>query len=96
MAANIISPASDLAKTDGYSVQAVWTGSPVGTIKLQVSDDSIHFFDYPSSTTAVSGAGSVLWEITTAFYSHVRIVFTFSSGSGTLNARILGKGDLLS
>lgn len=95
MSSNVTSPVVDLAKTDGYSIDAIWTGSPVGTIKLQVTRDGITFFDYPSSSTAVSGSGSAMWEITTANYSQVRVVYVFSSGTGTLNSGILGKGDLL-
>lgn len=88
-------PPTDLTKTDGYSISAVWTGSPVGNIKLQVSRDGILFFDYPNSSTPVSGPGDAMWEVTTAFYKQVQLVYVFSSGSGTLNAGILGKGDLL-
>lgn len=95
MSSNVTSPVIDLSKTDGYSVSATWTGSPVGTIKLQVSRDNVTFFDYPSSATAVSGPGNAMWEITTAFYGYVKLAYVFSSGSGTLNAGILGKGDLL-
>jgi len=95
MSGNITSSAIDLSKTDGYSVDAQWTGSPVGTLKLQVSRDGINFYDYPSSSISTSGISSAFWEITTVNYSKVQLVYTASTGSGTLNAGILGKGDLL-
>lgn len=95
MSSNITSTVVDLSRTDGYSISSSWTGAPAGTIKLQVSIDNILFFDYPSSATVVSGAGSAMWEITTAFYDKVQLVYTRSSGTGTLNAQINGKGDLI-
>lgn len=93
MTSNITSDVVDLSKTDGYAVFAKWTGSPNGTIKIQVSVDGSNYVDLDGSTTAVSGAGDALWEITTAYYDKVRVVFTFTSGSGTLNVHINGKGD---
>lgn len=95
MSGNITSLATDLAKTDGYSVSAVWTGSPVGTIKIQVSRDNTNYFDLPGSSYSTSGLNSAMWEITTANYSKVQLVYVASTGSGTMNAGILGKGDFL-
>jgi hypothetical protein len=94
MSASITSTTQDLSKTNGYSVYAKWTGSPVGTIKLQVSVDGTNFVDLAGSTITVSSAGDALWEITTAFYDKVNVVYTRTSGSGTLNVQINGKGDI--
>jgi len=96
MSGNITSSVTPLAITDGYSISAIWTGSPSGIMKIQVSRDNVTFYDYPGSQISVSGAGDQMWEITTANYSQVQLVYIASSGSGTLNAGILGKGDLLS
>lgn len=97
MSENIISDVTPLALTNGYSISAVWTGSPVGTLKIQVSRDNIIFSDYPGSQISLpNGNTDQMWEITTANYSQVQLVYTYSSGSGTLSAGILGKGDLLS
>jgi hypothetical protein len=97
MAGNITSPIVDLSKTDGYGIYAVWTGSPSGTIELQGSLTGLpqDFVTIPNSATPVSGPGNALWEVTTAFYAYVQVVYVASSGSGSLNARVLGKGDLL-
>lgn len=95
MSSTITSSVTDLSKTDGYGIEANWTGSPVGTLKLQVSINNLPFVDYPSSATAVNGPGTAIWEVTTAFYSSIQLVYIPSSGSGTLNAQILGKGDFL-
>jgi len=96
MSGNLTSSVQDLSITNGFSVYAKWTGSPVGIIKLQISVDGINFVDYSGSQTAVNGAGDALWEITTAFYNKIQVVYTFTSGSGTLNVQINGKGDQLS
>lgn len=94
MSANITSDVVDLSRIDGYSVYAKWTGgSAAGTIKLEVSLDDINYVDLSGSETSVSGPGEALWEITSAFYDKVRVVFTRSSGSGTLNVQINGKGE---
>jgi hypothetical protein len=95
MSGNLTSAPVDLSKTDGYSVYAEWSGSPVGTMKLQVSLDGIHYVDYTGSQTPVNGVGNVIWEVTTAFYDNIRVVYTYGSGSGTLNVQINGKGDLI-
>lgn len=96
MSGNLVSISQDLSVTNGYGIYAKWTGSPVGTIKLQATLDGINFIDYPGSATSVNNAGDALWEVSTAFYGRVQVVYTFTSGSGTLNVQILGKGDQLS
>lgn len=95
MATSLTSSAVDLSRVDGYSIYAKWTGAPVGTIKLQASLDGINYVDYPSSTSTVNGAGDIIWEVTTAFYDKIQVVYTRTSGTGTLDVQINGKGDLL-
>lgn len=93
MGASVESEVVDLSKTNGYSIYAKWTGSPVGIVKLQASLDNVNFVDIIDSSSAVSGAGDILWEVTTAFYDKVKLVYTRTSGSGVLNVQINGKGD---
>ena len=95
MTGNLTSAVTDLSRVDGYAVYAIWTTGPVGTIKLQASVDGVSFIDYPNSETPVNGAGNVIWEVTTAFYDKIRVVYTYTSGTGTLNVQINGKGDIL-
>lgn len=87
----------------GYSAQFVWTGSPVGTIKIQVSDDPgttasspsqqpTHWTDYSGSTISVSGAGNGTFNVNDAFYNWIRFVYTASSGSGTISGILNTKG----
>jgi len=93
MSGNITSDEIDLSKVDGYAIQADYTGSPTGDIKIQCSVNGSTWADYPSSEVAIPTATSpILWEITTAFYDKVRVIYTASSGSGTLNVQINVKG----
>lgn len=74
------------------AIQAVWTGSPVGTLKLQISNDNVTYTDYTGSSTAVSGAGNFIWNLLDVGYRYIRVAYTAASGSGTLNANISIKG----
>jgi len=94
MSTDVESTVTDMSKTNGYSVYAKWTGSPVGTIKLKASLDDINFVDITGSETAVNSTGEVLWEVTSAFYDKLKVVYTSTSGTGTLNVQINGKGDI--
>lgn len=86
----------------GMNIQAVITGSSgpvVGTLKLQASDDDTtdiagvtNWTDITGSSFSVSGNGSFMWEYDNPNFQHVKLVYTSSSGSGTLNARIKYKG----
>lgn len=95
MTSTLTSTAMDLSRIDGYAIYAKWTGTPVGDIKLQASVDGTNYIDYPGSDIAITAAGDAIWEVTTAYYDKIRVVYTFTSGTGTLNVQINGKGDLL-
>lgn len=80
-------------------LQAVWTGTPTGTFKVQTSGDPddappTNWDDYPESEVAVAGAaGSQSWDIVKTGASWARLVYTNASGTGTLNARSNLKGN---
>lgn len=88
----------------GVAIQAVFTGSPVGTIKLQGSCDPgtlniqiaptsvINWNDISDSSQAVSGSGIVDWNYNGAFFKWLRVVYTSTSGTGTLTITANGKG----
>lgn len=46
----------------------------------------------PSAAVTVSGAGSARWEVKEFGFKWVRLVFTRTSGTGTINARFNAKG----
>lgn len=78
----------------GFSVQAnILTGSPVGTIKLQSSVDGSTYVDYPGSSFAVSGTGSFIWNVTEVMFSNFQVVYTRTSGTGTMDVFMRYKGN---
>lgn len=96
MAANITSSGVVLDFCPGYSIQAVITSSsgPVtGTLSLQGSSDDTqatpsNWTTIAGSSTAVSGNGTVMWDVDNPNYHQVRLLYVTTSGTGTLNARI--------
>ena len=104
MTTTINSLGIDLNQVVLYSIQAVFTGSPVGTLKLQISNDIVNpiatgtqavevvnWTDYTGSSTPVTTSGNFVWNCLDVGYRWVRLVYTPTSGSGTLNATISGK-----
>lgn len=90
-----------------FSIQLVFTGPIVGEFKLQASNDYgrneranisdtdvlANWTDIKDSAQSISAAGSHLWSVADAGYKWVRVVWTVTSGSGTLtSARFNGKG----
>lgn len=91
MSASITSSATNINEVVSYAVQAVFTGSPVGSLSLEGSNDNTTYTVISSSTAAVSAAGSYLVNVELPAYSYVRLVYTRTSGTGTLNATINAK-----
>lgn len=101
--------ASDPIELDhiyGYAVQAVFSGTPAGTVALQASCDPpsayatagttpSNWTEITGSSQAVSGEMTYLPNVIGGFYNWVRLIFTPTeegSNEGTLNARINIKG----
>lgn len=81
-------------RTDTFSIQAVWTGTPTGAFKLQGSNDVgttddgagvTNWTDIAGSSSSVSGAaGNQLWTVGLCGYRWVQLVYTNASGTGTV------------
>lgn len=93
--ASVTSTAIDLTNAAQWSIQAVWSGAPVGTIKLQVSNmiidscanvPSNQWSDYTLSIQPVTEAGDLLWNAWTSNFHCLRMVYLKTSGTGTINA----------
>ena len=87
----ITSEAINVDQIYGVAIQAVFTGTPTGTFKLQASCDPalIHnaqpeapsnWSDIPNSSYTVSGAGNYAWNMFEIMYSYIRLVYTDASG----------------
>lgn len=95
---------TDINQLSQYTIQAVYTGSPVGTFTLQVSTDQVptgvgadpasnvvNWTTYTGSSQAISAAGNFVWNVFPAGYHWVRLLYTKTSGTGSLSAEFNGK-----
>lgn len=77
-----------------YSIVAIITGTPTGTLKLQASNDPetndtvplsdnppVNWVDVANSSFSVSAAGNTMWNVTDVAYNYVRVIYTDSSGA---------------
>ena len=78
-----------------FSLMLKWTGTPTGTFKLQASNDFQTVEDWEDvtgSSYAVAGAaGQLVFNYDTAPFRWIRIVYTATSGSGTLTKAMLNQ-----
>lgn len=100
MTGNITSDAIYIGQSMGCCIQAVFTGSPVGSFKLQISQDQgpnetiisatqapvVNWSDYTGSATNINGGGNFSWDVTITNSRWIRLVYTFTSGTGTLQS----------
>lgn len=105
---NSNSPFVPLKNIYTYTMAAIITGTPNGTVKLQASNDPetndginplfpqpTHWVDISDSTFAVTTSGISFWNVNGIGYNYVRVVYTdVSGGSSTATMQIVfnGKG----
>lgn len=94
MAASFQSEAIPLIQKQGFSVHAIFTGSPVGSLYLAASIDGINWTVITDSPQAVSAAGDVFFNIRDTAYLSARLHYAATSGTGSLNAFFSTKGHL--
>lgn len=82
----------DLNDLKSCSISVVFTGSNVvGTLKLQASNDDLVWFDVPNTTTSVTASGDVFYNIDVCSYRYIRLVWTYTSGTGNITAGLFLK-----
>jgi len=100
-ASSFNSSPQQLKNAIGYAIQLIVTGTLTGAVKLQGSVDPVtgqsnqiptNWTDVQDSSQSVTGAGTVVWNVEDVFYNWVRVVYTASSGSGTIAGTINTKG----
>lgn len=104
MASNVTSPATNVQYLDNVIYQAQWTGTPTGTFAVQGSLDYqqgaggtvVNAGTWDSlplsvSISATGSADSAQFDLNQIPYPWLRIVYTASSGTGTLDVYICGK-----
>lgn len=92
MSASINSPSQDLSFYWQCAMQAVFTGSPVGSISLSGSNNNVTFTTIAGSTVDVTAADNIMWNIENAGYKWVRVEYVRTSGTGSLTVTYFGKG----
>jgi hypothetical protein len=93
MSGSLASASQQLTQMAMCAIQASWSGSsPVGSLKLQISNDNTIWSDYTGSDVAVNGNGNFMWNILSTAFPYVRVAYTFTSGTGSLTIKVNGKG----
>lgn len=90
-----------------YSLAAIVTGTPTGTIKLQASNDPespefaiptnppTNWVDIANSSFPLTASGETMWNVSEVAYNYVRVVYIDSSSgasTATMNIVFNGKG----
>lgn len=96
----VTSAVTDIFTKDNPTYQFIWDGTLAGTFDVQTSLDYNYTSGYAghwdslslSSTPAAAGSpshGTI--EINQAGSRYIRVVFTWTSGSGNLSGYVMGK-----
>jgi hypothetical protein len=92
MSGNLTSSVTDIQYMDNICMELVWTGTPTGSFSVEGSLTGDNWIAISLTPSAPSGsAGSALLDMNQLSFPKIRIVYTATSGSGTLNAWIGGK-----
>lgn len=84
MTQSLFSAPFPVSTSTQYLAQAIWTGTPTGTIAIIGSQDGTTF-NIPIYSIAAGGtAGSLAYDIFGTSVMWIQITYTFSSGTGTL------------
>lgn len=104
MSASITSQVTVIQRISGNSYDVSWTGAPVGTFSVQISNTYSENVDgsvrnagnwatvtLSSPITAAGSPDNAMINLAGLECYAVRLVYTRTSGTGTLNAVICGK-----
>jgi len=94
MSGNLTSEVLALDNMMHYSVHAIWTGAPNGTLFIDISGELGEPTNWAQlATVAVAGAGQQIWMDRNAPYKWVRLRYVNAGGTGTLTIHSIAKGD---
>jgi len=97
-AADITSAAMELGDIQSFSISVDITGSNVaGALTLECSNDSATtgFTTVASSSQAVTNSADHMWSVSGAGYRWVRVFWDYTSGTGNITAKFVGKETLV-
>ena len=104
MSGSLTSSPISLSQNTMVSIQAVFTGTPVGTLVLMVSDDPgiinsdgtvsglLNWSTYNGSSAVVNAPGNQSWDVWSTGARWMEVVYTPTSGSGTMSVMVNSKG----
>lgn len=100
MSGDLQSLGVDMLSLPYGAVELVWTGTPTGTFSIDGSIDNVKAASsvvnwYPTGTAIDSPAGasgSTLVNLTGIGFRWIRVSYVSTSGSGSLNITLFGKG----
>lgn len=84
MSQSLFSASFPVGTANQYLAQAVWTGTPTGTLALVGSQDNVTFNIPIYSQSLTGSAGSVSYDLFGTSVMWWKWQYTFSSGTGTL------------
>lgn len=90
--ADYTSTQMDLGDILNLSIQVTFSSATLnGSLKLQSSNDNTNYTDVTGSTQAIVSGASHMWSVVNATYRYIRVVWTWTSGTGTLSSNALIK-----
>ena len=93
MSSDVTSDATNIQFLDAVAYQLIWTGTPTGSFSVQGTVDGTNWDDLTLSTN-ISAAGSgdtALVSLSDLPFKQIRVKYTASSGSGTLDVHVMAK-----
>jgi hypothetical protein len=78
-------------KQNIFCIQPKWTGSPVGSLVVQGTldeEEPYEWADLPEGTANINGANSTMFNYSQVGWLVIRVLYTRTSGSGTLDVKI--------
>src|SRR5574343_69406 len=101
LSASFISEITNVKYLDNIGLQVSWAGtSPVGQLYVDISSDNVNIdteivnwteLDFGSPATVSGNTGSGLININQVPFTWMRVRYTRSSGTGTMNINISAK-----
>ena len=90
----VTSPSTFVANLDNVGAQVVFTGTPTGTLSVNVSNDDMDYdsltFD-PALTQPTGAPLKYAIDLNQLPWPYLKFSYTNASGTGTLNVTIFGK-----
>lgn len=92
MSADVYSDSFLVGMADAMSVQLNWSGaSPVGDLKVQVSNDGSTWVDSDAVVAVAVNTDSYLFNFEEPAWKYLRIFYDRTSGTGTLDVYLFGR-----